>query len=87
LLLLFWAPTLAVPRLVHRPLGAVAAASLGLYLTHWQLYPPLLRAFGPAAAFVGSVLAGVVGWGLATGLRRLLRRRGPLRRPATSGRR
>jgi hypothetical protein len=38
--------------------------SLALYLTHWQVYPPLLRTFGPAAAFAGSVAAGLAAWAL-----------------------
>jgi hypothetical protein len=61
-LLLLWVPGVLVPRPLHRAIGAVAAASLALYLTHWQVYPPLLRAFGPWVAFAGSVAGGLAVW-------------------------
>jgi peptidoglycan/LPS O-acetylase OafA/YrhL len=61
-LMLLWVPSLPVPRPLHRVLGAVAAMSLMLYLTHWQVYPPLLRSFGAAAAFAGSLAAGLAAW-------------------------
>ena len=64
ILLLLWAPNLPIPRPVHRMLGAVAAMSLVLYLTHWQVFPPLLRSFGPGAAFAGSVATAFVVSGL-----------------------
>jgi acyl-CoA synthetase (AMP-forming)/AMP-acid ligase II len=58
MLLLVWVPSLPIPRPVNQILGVVAGMSLALYLTHWQVYPPLLRSFGSPAAFAGSVAVG-----------------------------
>jgi hypothetical protein len=62
MLLLLWIPTLPVPRPFHRIVGTAAAMSLALYLTHWQVYPPLLRTFGPAVSFAGALVAGLAAW-------------------------
>lgn len=62
LLLIIWVPNLALPRAIIRPVGTVAGASLYIYLTHWQVYPFLLRHQGPAAATTGSVLVGIAAW-------------------------
>jgi hypothetical protein len=62
LLAIVWAPSLPVPRLALRAAAPVAGASLYIYLTHFQAYPPLDRVFGPAAAVVGSLVAGVLAW-------------------------
>jgi acyl-CoA synthetase (AMP-forming)/AMP-acid ligase II len=62
LLLLVWVPRVPVPRPLNRVLGTVASMSLVLYLTHWQVYPPLLRTFGSLAAFGGSLAVGLVIW-------------------------
>lgn len=62
MLLIMWLPTVPIPRLAHRLVGIVASASLYIYLTQWQTYPPLLHAFGPGAAVTGSVLGGVAAW-------------------------
>ena len=39
LLALVWLPSVRVPDLVARLAGALAGASLFVYLTHWQVYP------------------------------------------------
>ena len=39
--LLVWVPRIPLPRPVVRLLGVVAASSLFVYLTHWQVYPHL----------------------------------------------
>lgn len=62
MLLLLWVPTLPVPRPLNRAVGTVAAMSLALYLTHWQVYPPLLRTFGPTISFAGALVTGLVAW-------------------------
>ncbi|HEX6424483.1 MAG TPA: AMP-binding protein [Acidimicrobiales bacterium] len=62
LLLVAWLPTVPAPRAAARALGVVASASLYIYLTHWQVYPPLLRDHGAGSAVVGSVVAGVAAW-------------------------
>lgn len=62
LLAVTWLPTVVVPPPVNRLVGAVAEASLAIYLTHWQVYPPLLRTSGPPLAFAASVVVGVTSW-------------------------
>lgn len=62
LLLMIWLPTVHVPRLANRAIGVVAGASLYIYLTHWQVYPPILRHYGPVLALGGSVLVGIAAW-------------------------
>jgi acyl-CoA synthetase (AMP-forming)/AMP-acid ligase II len=39
LLLLIWVPAVPVPRPVAAAAGALAGASLAIYLVHWQVYP------------------------------------------------
>lgn len=56
--LLLLVPALRVPRAVVRPLSAVAAASLGIYLTHWQVYPHL-EAHTSLGATLASVAVGI----------------------------
>lgn len=58
-LALLWVPALPVPRLLVRPVGAVAAASFFIYLTHWVVYPPL-DADHDFWALVASVAVGLV---------------------------
>jgi acyl-CoA synthetase (AMP-forming)/AMP-acid ligase II len=62
LLLLLWVPTLRLARPAVRVVGAIASASLYIYLTHWQVFPPLREHVGPIAALVGSIVAGVTAW-------------------------
>ena len=59
LLVLIWVASVPVPRFANRVVGAVAGASLAIYLTHWAVFPPLGRAFGPLAATAGAVAVGV----------------------------
>ncbi|RYC11245.1 AMP-binding protein [Nocardioides zhouii] len=40
-LLMLWLPHVTVPAWVARAAGVLAGASLFIYLTHWQVYPPL----------------------------------------------
>ncbi|WP_217914700.1 AMP-binding protein [Miltoncostaea marina] len=65
LLVLLWAPAVRVPRWMVRPAGAVAAASLFIYLTHWQVFPPLARELPLAVAMPLTVAVGVAAWRLA----------------------
>lgn len=48
-----------VPALLVPLLSTLAAASLWIYLTHWQIYPPLEDAGHPVWAVVASVVVGV----------------------------
>ncbi|MCD2440748.1 AMP-binding protein [Agromyces sp. SYSU K20354] len=60
-LLLVWVPRIPVTRLLVPVIGALASASMFIYLTHWQVYPPLENDF-PALATVLSLVVGVVVW-------------------------
>jgi acyl-coenzyme A synthetase/AMP-(fatty) acid ligase len=57
--LLLWAPRLPVPRLLNRAVGTVAAASLAIYLTHWEVYP-LLERQSPPLATSAALAVGVL---------------------------
>lgn len=61
ILVLLWLRRIPVPRLVAPALGALASASLWIYLTHYQVHP-LLSDRHPLAAMVLSVAVGVAGW-------------------------
>ena len=61
LLALVWVPTVRLPAPLVRVVGTVAAASLWIYLTHWQVYPHLEDRW-PWAAVLSSILVGVVAW-------------------------
>ncbi|HEU5108141.1 MAG TPA: acyltransferase family protein, partial [Micromonosporaceae bacterium] len=77
LVLLVWVPSLPSLGWVNRAAGVLAAGSLYIYLTHWQVYPLLdhhdeLLATAASLA-VGLAYAAVAGW--VTGRLRRLRRR------------
>lgn len=48
-----------LPRAVGLSVGVVSAASLWIYLTHWQVYPPLEDAGHPYLAVLASLVVGV----------------------------
>lgn len=58
LLLLVWVAAVPVPRVVARVIGSLAAASLYIYLTHWQVYPHLEMKV-PILAVLSSVVVGL----------------------------
>ena len=62
IVLAVWVPAVPLPRAAGRVAGWLAGASLYTYLTHYQVYPPLLRLHGPLAAVVGSLLIGIAVW-------------------------
>ena len=62
LLLLAWVPAIRLPRLLARTTTRVAAASLYIYLSHWQVFPVLRDRAGDEGALAGSLLAGVLLW-------------------------
>ncbi|QBX54828.1 AMP-dependent synthetase [Nocardioides seonyuensis] len=74
MLALVWVPRVRVPRAVAGVAGVLAAASLWIYLTHWQVYPHLEGSW-PWLALALSLLVGVVLSGAATRLERLVLRR------------
>lgn len=58
-LLMLWVPHVSVPLLLARVAGVLAGASLFIYLTHWQVYPPFEDAGHPWLALVASITVGV----------------------------
>lgn len=65
LLGIIWQREVPVPRFLSPIIGVVGGASMWIYLTHWQVYPPLEDAVSPAILLVLSVLTGVLaqrGW-------------------------
>jgi len=65
LALLLLVATVPLPRVLMRPVTTLAGASLAVYVTHWQVYPPLEDAGHPWAALVCSLAVGVA-WSAAT---------------------
>ena len=85
LLAVVWVRSVPLPRPLNRVAGTVAGASLAIYLTHFQLAPPLARAFGPAVAVSASVLAGVAAtWAVGRALAWFGARRRREPEPATA---
>ena len=75
LLAIIWVREVPVPRFLAPVTGVIGGASMWIYLTHWQVYPPLQDTFHPGVLLALSVLTGVVAqklWdrlaGRATGL-------------------
>jgi acyl-CoA synthetase (AMP-forming)/AMP-acid ligase II len=58
-LLLLWRPHVPVTPLLARMAGVLAGASLFIYLTHWQVYPPLEDAGHQWLALVASLTVGI----------------------------
>jgi acyl-CoA synthetase (AMP-forming)/AMP-acid ligase II len=58
LALLVWVPTVPSTHLLNRVAGVLAASSLYIYLTHWQVYPRLAGT-APLLAVLASLAAGV----------------------------
>ncbi|WP_344377170.1 AMP-binding protein [Agromyces tropicus] len=61
LALLIWATSLPVPVLLTGALGTLASASMFVYLTHWQIYPPI-EELSPPLAIVASFALGLTAW-------------------------
>jgi len=64
LVALIWVPGLRLPAAVARPAATLAAASLWIYLLHWQIYPHLEYRI-PWLATVLSLVVGVLASWLA----------------------
>jgi acyl-CoA synthetase (AMP-forming)/AMP-acid ligase II len=61
LVLTIWLPQVAVPRSLRRVVAGLAAASLPIYLTHWQIFPEVADVAGPQAALAASLAFGMGG--------------------------
>ena len=64
---LVWVPPLRLPARLATACGVLAAASLSIYLTHWQIYPHLEMDY-PLLATLSSVLVGLAYHRLSTPL-------------------
>jgi hypothetical protein len=62
---LVWAPPLRMPARLATVCGALAAASLSIYLTHWQIYPHLEMEY-PLLATLSSIAVGLAYHRLST---------------------
>jgi hypothetical protein len=69
---LAWVPSVRLPGRVASVLGVLAASSLFVYLTHWQVYPHLEDDY-PLLATLASFAVGIAYWWL---MRPLVRRLG-----------
>ena len=58
-LLILWRSHVSLPPVVARACGVLAGASLFIYLTHWQVYPPLEDSGHQWLALVASIAVGV----------------------------
>ena len=52
-------PHVSLPPLLARAAGVLAGASLFIYLTHWQVYPPLEDAGHQWLALGASLVVGI----------------------------
>ena len=59
LLLLLFRPTLTVPRVIASAATTVAAASLGIYLTHFGVLPLSALGFPPVAVVAMTIAVGI----------------------------
>jgi len=67
--LLVFVPQVPLPRFGTHAVRLVSAASFWIYLTHWQVYPPLEDSGHPWAGLVASVLVGLAAAACYTRLR------------------
>jgi len=58
-LLILWCSHISLPPLLARACGVLAGASLFIYLTHWQVYPPLEDSGHQWLALVASIAVGI----------------------------
>lgn len=56
---LIWVPALPSLAAINRVAGPLAAASLYIYLTHWQVFPHLTK-LSPLLAVLASLVAGIL---------------------------
>lgn len=59
---LIWLPTIPVPRLAAKLIGVIAAASMHIFLVHWQVWPLFTPWLDSHVAFAATVATGVAVW-------------------------
>lgn len=59
---LIWLPTIPVPRLAARLIGVIAAASMHIFLIHWQVWPLFTPWLDRHVALAATVATGVAVW-------------------------
>jgi len=62
LLVLVWVRDVPFPRLAIRPIAVLATATLWIFITHFSVFPPLVRALGRGWAYVATILVGIAAW-------------------------
>ncbi len=62
ILALTWVPTVLVPRLLGRLITPIAAASMWIFLIHWQVWPLLTPWMHDGVAFWLTIAAGIGVW-------------------------
>ena len=72
---LVWIPTVRIPRLVAPVVATIAAASMWIFLVHWQVWPALTPIMDDDLAFFLTIAAGVVVWWSAERLQERFARR------------
>ena len=59
---LIWLPTVRLPEPLAYAIGKIAAASMYIFLVHWQIYPALTPIMSDRIAFWLTIAAGVGVW-------------------------
>jgi len=73
LAVLVWVPAVRMPRWLGAACGVLAAASLSIYLTHWQVYPHLEMDHPWFATGLSLAVGIAFAWALRPALRTLAR--------------
>ena len=76
---LIWLPTIPLPRLAAKPTRVIAAASMYIFLVHWQVWPIFTPWLDRHLAIVATIASGVAVWWTVDRLRSAARQH---RRPA-----
>lgn len=63
---LIWIPRMSMPTPIARVVGTLAAASMWIFLVHWQVWPLLTPWLDDRVAYLLTMASGVVVWGIAT---------------------
>ena len=74
LVALVWFREITVPRLAVAPIALVSTSSLWIFITHFTVWPPLVRLLGRDAAYPIVIAAGVGAWLVARAMGEAARR-------------